>query len=152
MPGIPPHKLTLKIGAIVILLRNLIGITGLLNGTRLIVDGIIHNRLLEVHVPAGENAGQRALIPRIALQTNEGNFPFVLQRRQFPVRLAYSIPINKAQGQTLKMAGLILREPVFAHGQLYVALSRVGNSSNLKVYCGENGSSAICETFTKYSI
>ena len=39
--------------------------------------------------------------------------------------------INKAQAQTLKYVGLSLTEPVFTHGQLYVALSRVTDAANL---------------------
>ena len=39
--------------------------------------------------------------------------------------------INKSQGQTLNHVGVILANPVFAHGQLYVALSRVTNQYNL---------------------
>jgi len=41
--------------------------------------------------------------------------------------------INKAQGQTLKHVGLCLTEPVFTHGQLYVALSRVMDGANLRI-------------------
>ena len=41
--------------------------------------------------------------------------------------------INKSQGQTLKRVGLYLTTPVFAHGQLYVALSRVGHPDFIKV-------------------
>ena len=48
------------------------------------------------------------------------------------MRPAFSITINKSQGQTLKMAGIWLRTPVFTHGQLYVAASRVGKPSNLR--------------------
>jgi ATP-dependent DNA helicase PIF1 len=51
--------------------------------------------------------------------------PFTLRRRQFPVRLAFAMTINKAQGQTLKMVGIFLPKPVFTHGQLYVAMSRI---------------------------
>ena len=41
--------------------------------------------------------------------------------------------INKAQGQTIPHAGVYLPEPVFSHGQLYVALSRATARSNIKV-------------------
>lgn len=41
--------------------------------------------------------------------------------------------IKKAQGQTLDFVGLYLPEPVFSHGQLYVALSRTRTRENLKV-------------------
>ena len=41
--------------------------------------------------------------------------------------------INKSQGQTLDYIGLDLRKPVFAHGQLYVALSRVRAWNNIKI-------------------
>ena len=41
--------------------------------------------------------------------------------------------INKAQGQTIPNMGLYLPKPVFAHGQLYVALSRVQSKDKIKV-------------------
>ena len=68
-------------------------------------------------------------------------------RTQFPIRLAYAMTINKSQGQTFQKVripllhlticlkvGLILRTPVFTHGQLYVALSRVPAKEGLMVY------------------
>jgi ATP-dependent DNA helicase PIF1 len=42
--------------------------------------------------------------------------------------------INKAQGQSLKVAGVNLETPCFSHGQLYVACSRVGTGKNLYVF------------------
>ena len=41
--------------------------------------------------------------------------------------------INKAQGQTLDYVGIYLREPIFSHGQLYVALSIAKNSKSVKI-------------------
>jgi len=40
--------------------------------------------------------------------------------------------INKSQGQTLGRVGVFLRTPCFAHGQLYVAASRVGHPDHLR--------------------
>ena len=59
---------------------------------------------------------------------------FEFKRLQFPIRLAFAMSINKAQGQSLSVAGINLQEPCFSHGQLYVACSRVGNPQNLFIY------------------
>jgi hypothetical protein len=41
--------------------------------------------------------------------------------------------INNSQGQTLRMVGVYLPKPVFTHGQLYVALSRIGSWHGVRV-------------------
>ena len=66
---------------------------------------------------------------------SETDFPFVLRRKQFPIRPAFCITINKGQGQSLESVDIFLPSPdaIFSHGQLYVALSRVQNSRGLKV-------------------
>ena len=131
--GVPPHELRLTPGSVVLLLRNLDSSRGLMNGIRCIVKRCLP-RYLDVLVLTGRAAGQRIYIPRIPMAPKTAELPFVLVRRQFPVRLAWAMTINKAQGQSLEEAGLALVDPVFSHGQLYVAMSRVGGFGSLKVW------------------
>ena len=123
--GLPLHELTLKEGAVAILLRNLDQEHGLCNGTRIIITAL-HNHIIQGVIITGEFAGQKIMIPRITLQPSDTRFPLTLRRRQFPISLAFAMTINKAQGQSFDRVGLYLPQPVFAHGQLYVAYSRCG--------------------------
>ena len=131
---LPPHVLNLKIGCPVILLRNINPKIGLCNGTKLIVHKFIGQYCIEFEiVTEGAHKGNIVALPRIDFTTSESDFPFTMVRRQFPIRLAFAMTINKAQGQSLKRVGIYLKRPVFAHGQLYVALSRAGIPSETRV-------------------
>ena len=134
--GMPPHRLTLRVGTPVMLLRNIDQEAGLCNGTRLKISKL-GKKVIEGITLRGSNPDQRILIHRMDMNPSESRLPFKMQRRQFPIILSFAMTINKSQGQSLQKVGLYLTKPVFSHGQLYVALSRVRNIDGLKIVLGE---------------
>ena len=135
-PNFPPHelRLTIRPNCIIMLIRNLSINEGLCNGTRLmVIELAIH--LLKCKILTGDKAGDIVFLNRITLYC-ENIYPFTFSRRQFPIKLAFAMTINKSQGQTFDRIGLDLRKDVFNHGQLYVAFSRVRSWQALKVYLG----------------
>ena len=114
---------------VVILLRNLRPAKSHCNGSRYIVRSI-SRRLLELE---SIKNGSRILVPRILL-TTDYDFTFVLHRRQFPIRPAFAMTINKAQGLTLAHVGVFLPVHASTHGQLYAVVSRVRRRHDI-VFC-----------------
>ncbi|GBM65839.1 hypothetical protein AVEN_12894-1 [Araneus ventricosus] len=129
--GMPPYKLNLKPGCIIMLLRNLAPTKGLCNGTHLIVTELQRNIIEAKRI--GSANGKTDFIPQIPLNPSDSNMPFKFKRKQFPVRLAYSMTINKAQRQTFEKICLMLNNPVFSHGQLYVGFSCVKSFDSVTV-------------------
>ncbi len=129
--GIPPHELHLQEGCPIILLRNMT--SSLANGTRLIVIQLMQH-VIEAKVATGPAKGQRVFIPRLSITPSDTErMPFTPRRHQFLLRPVFAMTINKAQGHTLKMVGIFLPKPVFTHGQLYVAMSRIGCPKGVKL-------------------
>ena len=95
--GLPLAKLKVKIGCPIMILKNLDAAHGVCNGSR----GILRryrNKVLEVELLTGDHAGSKVFIPRISNIPTEEQVSFKFTRRQFPVRLCFSMTINKSQG------------------------------------------------------
>ena len=60
--GTPPHRLVLKVGAPIILLRNISPAEGLCNGTRLIVRDL-QQHMIDAEIMTGSHCKKRVYIP-----------------------------------------------------------------------------------------
>lgn len=126
--GLPLFDLRLKVGALCRIMRNISVKEGLVKNTRVVVTDI-GNHIITVKkiiMRDGANViGSTAiLLPRIKFihVLRSGH---TLERKQFPIALAYASTFNSCQGLTLDAVGCDLTVPAFSHGQLYVALSRI---------------------------
>ncbi|XP_076044745.1 ATP-dependent DNA helicase Pif1-like [Oratosquilla oratoria] len=128
-PSLPLHEIKVKIGCVLMVIRNICP-PKLCNGTSIIVSN------LQKNIIVGKILGsyaEQVLIPRITLEAQDT--PVHFKRKQFPVKLSYTMTINKSQGQTFERCGLLLDSvQCFANGKLYVACSRVTNWNSLIIY------------------
>jgi ATP-dependent DNA helicase PIF1 len=135
----PPHELSLKVGTVVMIMRNLDQESGLQNGTRIQVTTIKEFAIQGIIITEGPFFKKPCIIPRIKFVIDDPTlFGFTFTRVQFPINVAFAMTIHKSEGQTLQQVGLYLPDPVFTHGMLYTALSRCTTRKGVTVLLGIN--------------
>jgi ATP-dependent DNA helicase PIF1 len=154
-PGIPPHDLTIKVGSICRFTRNFSAAKGITKNTRVIVRQLLRHSVEVSTLPL--KIGRRTLpsvcqkttwahecyshmdiqitlhVPRIDFKFSPSKIPFEVTRRQIPLVLCYATTFNGCQGLTVKKLALDLRRPVFSHGQLYSAMTRVPDARSVVI-------------------
>jgi hypothetical protein len=127
-PGLPPHTLTLKTNGVFRLLRNFSVDQQLVKNARVLITDlgrrIVTVKVLTDRASHDRGSEQEFIIPRISF-THELSSGHTLLRRQFPLAPAYCTTFHSCQGLTYNCIGIDLTRPVFTHGQLYTALSRI---------------------------
>jgi hypothetical protein len=132
-----PEVLTLKAGALVMVLRNLT--EDCVNGSLALVASLGDDAIGIELLRGGKSASlNRVFWEKLGLERDpETGRPVerVIGRfRQFPLALGYAMTIHKAQGLTLDSVVVKLdHRGTFTHGQLYTALSRTRTMADLHV-------------------
>ncbi|XP_076645770.1 pif1 DNA helicase [Halictus rubicundus] len=121
-----PGKLVLKVGAQVMLLKNINVSDGLVNGARGVITKF-QNSTPVVQFKSGTQYS--AKLETWSLKTAAGS---IIHRKQIPLKLAWAFSIHKSQGLTLDCVEMCLGR-VFNAGQSYVALSRAQSLQSLRV-------------------
>jgi len=100
--SMPHHELNLKVGAIVLLIRNLDVSSGLVNGLRLRVKEISPLLIRAEAISGNANIKNKDVdIMRIDFE-GDMDSTVRMKRTQFPLKVAFAMTINKSQGLTLR--------------------------------------------------
>ena len=128
-----PSKIHLKVGAQVILTRNMPDFN-LVNGSRGIVVSFEEDKAaMKVYPIIHFSNGVRMMVREESVF--HGGSSGAMTRCQLPLKLAWSLTVHKSQGMTIERAELQL-DDAFDYGQAYVALSRVTSLGGLWVRGG----------------
>lgn len=119
-----PSVLKLKVGAQVMVTRNISANMKLANGTR----GVVRE-MHKDHVVIQTLYGDRPIARFECVNENDRK----IQYSAMPLILAWAITIHKAQGVTLDCCSIDIGKSLFACGQAYTALSRVKDLKGLCV-------------------
>ena len=126
-----PDLLTLKVGARVVLRRNIDINAGWVNGTLAVVTAMHANCIVIAQLT---NPSKRYPIPRWRQKIDIQGASYSILRQQFPLELAYAVTVHRVQGCTVQKAVVCLGKTFFESGQAYVALSRVKTLQDLTLW------------------
>jgi len=121
----PDHEFKIKTGAVCALMRNLSVPKGLVKNQCVLIESCSSCWIEVWLLETGNCPNVTHLIPCINFDFKPAYAEYTVHQKQFPLRLAYLTTFNSCQGLTLDQVVLDCREDVFAHGQLYTALTRV---------------------------
>lgn len=130
-----PMNLTLKVGALVVFVKNgdkwhngSMGIVRNMSAREITVELLNHTHDVVSVRPETWQKIEYSRDENDRIQENEvGSF------KQFPLNLGYAMTIHKAQGKTLDAVIVDISRGAFAHGQTYVALSRTRSASDMHI-------------------
>ena len=143
------NRLSLKVGALVLLVINLDFEQGLVNGSQGRVIGFKASQQSTLSESKSgvsvSTSNERLPVVRFAngrervIERHSWRVPSPDPDRtmyyydQVPIRLAWAVTIHRSQGMTLDRAVMDLGQSIFAPGQAYVALSRVRDIGGLSL-------------------
>ncbi|XP_018372385.1 PREDICTED: ATP-dependent DNA helicase PIF1-like, partial [Trachymyrmex cornetzi] len=123
-------QISVKIGAKVMIRRNIDASLGLVNGTIATVISIVQDTNYVEKIKLLLSSGLEYFIERVSVKFQVMDKAFVI-RKQFPLSLSYAITVHKNQGLTMKNVVMDIGNSVFSCGQIYVTLSRVTSLDGL---------------------
>ena len=129
--GVPKHTIYLKQNDICTVMRALKSSDVATNCRVRVI--LINTHIIKVQLL--DESERIVLIPKIKFKFKlDYGESYQMMRCQFPLRLAYCMTYNKSQSQTFQKILLDCRQEPFTHGHLYVAMSRVRDCDNIKLF------------------
>jgi ATP-dependent exoDNAse (exonuclease V) alpha subunit len=129
-----PKILELKVGAQVMLLRNIDTEGGFVNGSIGVVTGYSTEGVVVKFINGKKNVSEETweIKEQEATVTGEIKYKVVATRTQIPLKIAFASSVHKTQGLTIDRA-VVDMNGAFTSGQVYTALSRVRDIDSLSL-------------------